>query len=466
MGTFTLTQSQPGQEILLYPSGDGCTTELTPIGAANNWQCVDEIKDAYNEDTDYVVSQATNALKDLYLTDESIVSNLSGTINYIQVYARGKSYLYPQEADGIFKILITTNPSECTDGVIYKSDDKNLITDYSTFSYVWNTNPSTASNWVWADLEDLEIGIEVSSPTITDYLVTATFRPNAAGDKTELQQYPNSGNNYEKVDEATSDGDSTVVWTSDDYGGGVARKDLYNIPNHTTEAGTIQKIAVFYKTSRYPDLPDGEASAGIKTGGTEYWETLHDVNLGLIYTLYSYEWTTNPNTGVAWTWADIDSLQIGVQLKNTDSWIYCTQVYMVVYYYATINPQIRTTQVYAKINYDTSTSCTLNKPQEVSVDHSRNVAMLNFWSGNRAVYDLGRNKKTMVITGKEHGTDACTKMQCIRDMGKFGGELTTSGIGGNFDSTFRILSFGWKKISDLPLVFDWILELEYADLDE
>lgn len=464
MGTFTLTQSQPGQIVWLYPTGNGCVNGLIPIGAATNWQCVDELKDAYNDDTDYVYSEATDIKRDLYLTDESIVSDLSGTINYIQVFGRAKSSLYPQHEDGVFKLIITTDPSECTDGVIYESDDKDLVTSYNTFSYIWNTNPSTSASWVWADIENLEIGVEVSSPTLTDYLTASTFRPNAAGDKNENQ--PATANNYTKVDETTPDEDSTVVWTSDDYDGGAVKKDLYNIPNHTTEVGTIAKVAVFYRTSRYPDLPDGEAGAGIKIGGNEYWEPLHDVALGLTYTLYSYEWTENPSTSVAWTWADIDNLQIGVQLKNTDSWIYCTQVYAVVYYYAAVNPEIRTTQVYAKINYDTEEECTLNKPREVSVDHLRNTAMLNFWSGNRAVYDLGRNRKTMVITGTEYGTNSCTKMQCIESMGKYGGELTTSGMGGNFDSTFKILSFGWKKITDAPLTFDWILELEYANLDE
>lgn len=72
----------------------------------------------------------------------------------------------------------------------------------------------------------------------------------------------------------------------------------------------------------------------------------------------------------------------------------------------------------------------------------------------------------MVITGVQYGTSSCTEMQCIESMAKYGGELTTSGLGGRFDSTFRILSFGWKKITDAPLTFEWIIELEYADLDE
>ncbi|GAI58401.1 unnamed protein product, partial [marine sediment metagenome] len=47
------------------------------------------------------------------------------------------------------------------------------------------------------------------------------------------------------------------------------------------------------------------------------------------YTSYSYQWNTNPETGGNWTWAQIDALQIGVQLRKADDLVAtrCTQVY-------------------------------------------------------------------------------------------------------------------------------------------
>jgi len=468
MGTFTISQVQPGQEVYLYPSEDGCVTDMQTSSGPTHYLLVDELKGAPDEDATYVYSDATSIVTDLYATAESVVSSLSGTINYIQVYARAKSHLYPQDVSGIYKILILMNPSECTDGNMYKSGDFDLTAgSYSNFNYVWSTNPSTSTAWQWADIENLEIGIQCSSPTLTNYLVSSTFRPNAVGDKTQLTAWSNDDGwaaiNWETVDDINPDGNKSCVLRSKPYDGGSLATDLYNIPNHTTESGTIQKIAVFYVTNCQSGT-DGEAGASIKIGGTEYHETVHDVSYE--WTTYSYEWTTNPNTSVAWTWSDIDTLQIGVRLVNLEGWIQCTQVYMVVYYYADYNPEIRTTQCYAKINYDSEVTCTLNKPQEVSVDHNRNVKMLNFWSGNRAVYDTGRNKKTMVITGMQYGTNSCTEMKCIEGIAKFGGEITTNGLGGVFDDTFRIISFGWKKITDTPLTFEWILELEYSNLEE
>ena len=265
MGTFTISQSQPGQEVWLYPSGNGCLIELTPIGEANNWQCVDELKDDTNEDTDYVASSDIAAKKDLYLTAESIVSNLAGTINYVQIYARAKSHLYPQHEDGIFKIFLTLNPSGCTEGDFYKSSDKGLITSYSTVNHVWNLNPLTSLSWVWADIENLEIGVEVSSPTLTDYQVGATFRPNAVGDKTECilnNPLDPLADNYEMVDEANPNKNTNrdTIYNWDGDGGGATKTDLYHIPNHTTEAGTIISVSVFYMTLRESDT-DGEAAA-------------------------------------------------------------------------------------------------------------------------------------------------------------------------------------------------------------
>ncbi|MFC1903267.1 hypothetical protein ACFLW9_00050 [Chloroflexota bacterium] len=48
----------------------------------------------------------------------------------------------------------------------------------------------------------------------------------------------------------------------------------------------------------------------------------------------SHQWTNNPGTGSPWTWAEIDALQIGIELKTdsaTDTAV-CTQVYVEVNY--------------------------------------------------------------------------------------------------------------------------------------
>jgi hypothetical protein len=62
---------------------------------------------------------------------------------------------------------------------------------------------------------------------------------------------------------------------------------------------------------------------------------------------YSKVWTTNPNTGSAWTWTEIDSLQIGIRLYDDGSGQpECTQVYAEVNYTsASVPPRIDTYQI-------------------------------------------------------------------------------------------------------------------------
>jgi len=52
------------------------------------------------------------------------------------------------------------------------------------------------------------------------------------------------------------------------------------------------------------------------------------------YASYSYQWDTNPQTGNAWTWDEIDALQIGVGLRKAANGVAtgCTQVYAEVSY--------------------------------------------------------------------------------------------------------------------------------------
>ena len=75
----------------------------------------------------------------------------------------------------------------------------------------------------------------------------------------------------------------------------------------------------------------------IKTGGTEFSGTYRSTPS--TWTLFSDRWTINPNTGVEWTWDDIDNLQTGIRLDqnyysfNED----CTQIYAVVNYSKYIN---------------------------------------------------------------------------------------------------------------------------------
>ena len=133
-------------------------------------------------------------------------------------------------------------------------------------------------------------------------------------------QIPFTGSHYDKVDEVTADATTYVAGTG---------YDLYGIPDHTTESGVINYVKIFYRVLAYSQYGGGYgySKPAIKTGGTIYYGT--QITVADWWTTYNYTWNTNPQTGVAWTWDDIDALQIGIAIMGN---VYCTQVYIEVNY--------------------------------------------------------------------------------------------------------------------------------------
>ena len=160
-------------------------------------------------------------------------------------------------------------------------------------------------------------------------LDTLILRPNAPGDIEQyLAQYPANGptDHWNKVDDITPDEAATYVYA---YNSNIdAYWDLYNIPNHTTEFGLIAFVEVTLRCQRQG--ASGRVKAYLKISGTKYRASPYQ-NVALNWTNYSFEWDTNPNTGIAWTWANIDALQVGLSLGTAAFKLCrCTQVYLEV----------------------------------------------------------------------------------------------------------------------------------------
>ena len=163
---------------------------------------------------------------------------------------------------------------------------------------------------------------------------TETLRPEANGAITEIPfQHPFSGDHWDKVDDLGPDNWSTYVYTSETQ----YKRDLYRIPDHNDGSGNIDSIAVYFRFG-LNDKGHGNkayARAVIRTHGHLYTGDEEKTNTENFITR-SYQWTTNPWTGEAWTWDEIDSLQIGVDLRmrnpSEDEFAACTQVYVVLFY--------------------------------------------------------------------------------------------------------------------------------------
>jgi len=163
-------------------------------------------------------------------------------------------------------------------------------------------------------------------------MAVETLRPNAAGDECliSLQTGAACPDHYLNVDEVAPDGHTTEVYTN-----AVAyERDLYNIQDHSVGSGTINSVTVYAYCMRADIIDTVQASLKIacKTGGVAYEDVERTLTAGWVY--YSKVWAANPGGG-AWTWAQIDALQVGVAMRRgTDvtSRSYCTQVYVEVDY--------------------------------------------------------------------------------------------------------------------------------------
>jgi len=466
MATFTIVQANPNDsKIYIYPNGDlsGCTA-WTANGAMPNYACVDDDRKNIDNDSTYV-SMATS----IYLTDLYEMQNHgseTGTINYVKIYETVRTTSPPASS---MRYYIAISPdSVCTH--IYFSTSQNLTTGWAKKYYLWETNPSTATDWLWADINNLSIGMKARSPEARiDY--QSIFRPNGAGYSNE--HFHKSGaagnaNNYTEVDDISSDDDSTYVYMPDLAHNGLfgRRIDSYSIPDHTTETGTISKITVYLRSRAltYTYLNNFWIMITDDAGTTLKYSSTFNANA--TWTTHSYSWTSSPFTSAAWTWADIDNLEIGFRSDDTllsGNNLRHTQTYLVVdWYVSNGTPEIQVTSAYAEIGYTpSSTTCYLNMPEEVSADHSRNVNMINFWNGDREVYDINRSSKGLILRGKEWNTGACDRIQCVRGLGKNGATIELTDIQPEyFQGTYRIISFGWKQTAKAPVVFEWMLELE------
>jgi len=235
----------------------------------------------------------------------------------------------------------------------YEGDLEAPGESYAYYSTTYTENPSTSASWTWDEVDALEAGVSLAGDESrctqvyveVDYTgvssETETLRPNAAGDEANIaSQSPSSGAHWDKVDEAASDNLSTYVYTSaTDY-----ERDLYNVPDHSEGSGTISAITVYARCYWSGSASPNQASIkiAIKSGtGTGAPDTVDEGDAETLAALqvwenFSGEWTTNPATSSAWTWDEIDKLQIGIALRESfvggPANTCCTQLYVEVEY--------------------------------------------------------------------------------------------------------------------------------------
>ncbi len=170
-------------------------------------------------------------------------------------------------------------------------------------------------------------------------MATLTLRPSAAGDLSGLYVFPADGIHWNKVDEATPDEDTTYVHR---YGGGTGTdEDNYTLDNLAGAAAiaNVQVAARVRKIAQFTGLAGTTLiGLGVRIGGVSYYANSATSNESYFYLTRNY--ALNPDTGVAWVQADINSLQSCLRLAFTNlagamgglTSARCTQLYIVVTY--------------------------------------------------------------------------------------------------------------------------------------
>ena len=201
-------------------------------------------------------------------------------------------------SDGIFELKV--------DGVLaaqYTGNTNTVSAPHITTTLFYNQG---GISW-WDDFAINDPSGSVDNNWCGDGRVIL-LKPNAAGDAT--QWTASSGANYTCVDEgfpANDDTDYVYSETVDD-------KDLYNLENPSIPSDSIIRRVWVTARAKKTVSDAAKIALGIKTGGTEYWDSDQDL-LTSYKNFQTAEWRQNPSTSSDWTISDLNDLQVGIKAR-------------------------------------------------------------------------------------------------------------------------------------------------------
>jgi hypothetical protein len=138
-----------------------------------------------------------------------------------------------------------------------------------------------------------------------------TLMPAAAGSTTQWSRTgTGKTDNYQCVNEAIADNDSTYVSTS-----GVGNRDTYLVPDLSSDPTTIFCVEHFGIARVDAGETTRKICFSLNVGGT-YYDHTDQFTLTSSYLYWPSIWMSNPATSAAWSYADIGSLEAGVKLVS------------------------------------------------------------------------------------------------------------------------------------------------------
>lgn len=166
------------------------------------------------------------------------------------------------------------------------------------------------SEAVTIDIDDIYIctgaGGAPNNNFLGDCRVDTTF-PNAAGNKS--QWTPSAGSNYQNVDEDPANDDTDYNFVSV-----AATRDLYAFPDIAPTTGTVYGVAI-NMTARKDDATVRTFRELTRSGGADFAGGVTHT-LTTSYAMYAEILPTDPNTSAAWSIANVNLAEFGVDLVS------------------------------------------------------------------------------------------------------------------------------------------------------
>jgi len=164
-------------------------------------------------------------------------------------------------------------------------------------------------------------------------MATVTLRPIASGTYSHANVFAAGAvNKWDCVDDVISDDDATTI-TFANSGGDTDLYETYQISTNSIGASdTINSITVYARHRQ--DTGKGQPNIAICIYENSTLTTGSAIGMTSSYVISSKTWTVKPSNSTAFTKADIDILEIGVDLIRTGSPAngFCTQIYVIVDY--------------------------------------------------------------------------------------------------------------------------------------
>lgn len=146
-GSINNTFLGPVKIECLRPNAVGNTTQLSPTGAANNWDCVN---DTTPDDDSTYVADGTVGHKDTYgMTD---LAQTAGTVCGVQSLLRArKDDLSTRQICAVYR----------SGGNDYDGSTVTLASGYADYLEVKEANPDTTNPWTIAEVNAAEMGLKI-----------------------------------------------------------------------------------------------------------------------------------------------------------------------------------------------------------------------------------------------------------------------------------------------------------------